>query len=618
MSVLHQTYPPYEVLVCDDGSTDDTEQVVRSIEDPRIRWINGPHSGRPAVPRNRGIDVCGGDWVAFLDSDDVWLPERLETQVSALSGTQLGAICSNAYREVGGVRVGILIHETRGILGFGDLVRDNKVVCSSMLVARQVLHRTGGFPESTALRVGEDFCLWMKVSKITPIGFVDEPLVIYRDEPLSSVRLGSPSLIQLRLHVLEEYMRWRIRQGAIRSFADLGAICLIRVLQVSKGCYFRLRSNLGRMRHSLLGSIERSIIPEPLSTVDADLQNPALQSPAVSVLLPMHNASAFVRSAVNSILEQSYVDFELIVVDDASTDGSCAVIDSIADRRIVRINFTENRGIVCALNAALEKAKGRYIARMDADDIALPDRLRQQVEFLDVHRDAALVGGWIEGFGNVRRRYVHRYPTSFDEIRATLLFSNPFAHPTVMMRRDRLDELKYLYSPETPYVEDWELWSRLVRVGTAANLPNVLLRYRIHAASSSRRFTALQRRSQRQLMRKIYSDSELPFRAVFVIGSPRSNRHWLLACHRYFTELLDAAAKHSQLNSLIFRRVLQDQLTLRLRSLVWFGLYPSWFFLTHALDDRPTMERIGGALRILILTNGRALVRFLRRVWPTE
>lgn len=229
LSVLNQTYHPFEILVCDDGSTDNTEAIVRSIPDPRIRWISGGHSGCPAIPRNRGIFASKGDLVAFLDSDDYWLPEKLETQLELMRNTGLQAVCTNAYRDLDGTITGLLISNVQKVLCFSDLVKDNKVVCSSMLINRSILLETEGFPEQEELRVGEDYCLWLRVSRLTPIAFAQKALVVYKDAPEISVRSYGPSADIQRRRALRGFLAWRKRHSPLSAFVDALVILAITI-----------------------------------------------------------------------------------------------------------------------------------------------------------------------------------------------------------------------------------------------------------------------------------------------------------------------------------------------------------------------------------------------------
>lgn len=188
-SALNQTCSPLEVLVCDDGSTDNSHDVIQSINDPRVTWIPGTHSGLPAVPRNRGIKESKGEWLAFLDSDDEWLPEKLEKQLSLLQKHNRKAACSNAYRFVHGKGIeGDLVEWKKESINFDDLLKLNHVICSSAIVHRSLFNEITGFSEKPELKAIEDYALWLFLTTKTDFAFVNESLLIYYDDPLNSIR----------------------------------------------------------------------------------------------------------------------------------------------------------------------------------------------------------------------------------------------------------------------------------------------------------------------------------------------------------------------------------------------------------------------------------------------
>ncbi|RMF48329.1 MAG: glycosyltransferase [Deltaproteobacteria bacterium] len=204
--------------------------------------------------------------------------------------------------------------------------------------------------------------------------------------------------------------------------------------------------------------------------------------PRVSVLMPCFNARPWLEEAVASVLGQSFDDFELLVVDDGSTDGSQDVVESFSDPRVRLIRHPKNLGIVAALNNGLEACKGDYVARMDADDICLPHRLARQVAFMDAHHEVVACGSWQESFGNGSAR-VWKSPQGHGEILSTLVFESCLYHPTMMIRRNVFSDQGIRYDERYRHAEDYELWSRLHDAGAFANLGEVLLRYRLHPQS---------------------------------------------------------------------------------------------------------------------------------------
>ncbi len=208
-SALQQTYPIWEVLVCDDGSTDDTHEIVKSIGDERVKWLPGEHMGRPAIPRNRGIKAATGEWLAFLDSDDKWDKYKVELQLACAEKHGTRAVCSNAHRFLPqqGI-VGCLLDCQKDVLTFEDLLVVNNVICSSAMIHRSLLPAVHGFPEEKELTALEDYALWLRVATQTGFTFVNQPLVTYRDSPNTSIRAHDQKPFVQRRHTFSNFLQW--------------------------------------------------------------------------------------------------------------------------------------------------------------------------------------------------------------------------------------------------------------------------------------------------------------------------------------------------------------------------------------------------------------------------
>jgi glycosyltransferase involved in cell wall biosynthesis len=201
-------------------------------------------------------------------------------------------------------------------------------------------------------------------------------------------------------------------------------------------------------------------------------------NPTITVLMPVYNGAMYLPEAIDSILQQTYEDFEFLIIDDGSMDQSVRIINSYDDPRIRLIKNERNLGLVSTLNKGIDLAKGEFIARMDCDDISLPERFEKQMALMSQHPEVGVCGGWIEYF--MGRVLVLKLPISDAEIKRTLPSDNPIAHPTVMMRTKVIKNLQVYYNPGYSHVEDYELWIRLAVVTCFANIPEVLLKYRIH------------------------------------------------------------------------------------------------------------------------------------------
>lgn len=214
--------------------------------------------------------------------------------------------------------------------------------------------------------------------------------------------------------------------------------------------------------------------------------------PIVTVLLPVYNGERYLREAVESILAQTLESFELLIVDDGSTDGTEAIYRSFTDPRIRVVRRENNAGLVSALNSVIDLIATKYVARMDADDVSLPDRLARQVAFLESRSDIAACGSWARELVDGRLRDVMRLPTG-EYLRQTAWRPVPIFHPTACLRTEVLRELRY--RADFIHAEDYDFWLRLCRLYRIDNVPNVLLHYRIHQASVSHAHPAPQRSS---------------------------------------------------------------------------------------------------------------------------
>ena len=197
--------------------------------------------------------------------------------------------------------------------------------------------------------------------------------------------------------------------------------------------------------------------------------------------MAVYNGGRFLSAAIESVLRQTFHDFEFIIVDDGSTDETGDVISRYAkaDDRIVLVS-QENRGQAAALNRGCGLARGEYIARMDADDVALPFRFEWQTSFLKDHPDTGLLGGAVQEIdarNNSLRKMV--FPTGDQEIRRREMQFNCFCHPTVMFRKSVFEETCG-YRPAFVHADDYDLWLRMAERQRVANLPEVILNYRTH------------------------------------------------------------------------------------------------------------------------------------------
>ena len=230
-------------------------------------------------------------------------------------------------------------------------------------------------------------------------------------------------------------------------------------------------------------------------------------APLVTVLLAVHDGEPYVGAAVASVLGQTVSDLELLVVDDASGDGTPEILEAVRDDRLRILRSDEQRGLAASLNRGLDEARGTYVARLDADDIARARRLELQLERIRSAPDVAIVGSAVMEIDAAwRLGPVHAMPAAPHEVRWAALFSSPFFHPSVLVERDLLERNGLRYDTSFGETEDYELWSRLLDVADGDNLREPLVLYRVHEEQASRRRHELQRELQLRVARGRISD----------------------------------------------------------------------------------------------------------------
>lgn len=200
-----------------------------------------------------------------------------------------------------------------------------------------------------------------------------------------------------------------------------------------------------------------------------------MHQPLVSVIMPVYNREKYVREAIESILNQTLSNLELLIVDDASTDNTRAVINSFKDIRITLFSLKENKGVSAAYNKGLRNARGLYIARMDSDDISMPDRLEKQLAYLENNPEFSVCGSWVK-FMNSENIIKHK--ESHDEIITEMLIKCPLSMGAVMFKKE--DLINYPLDENLRHGEDYELWSRVGWKVKMYNIQEPLLSYRTH------------------------------------------------------------------------------------------------------------------------------------------
>jgi len=222
-----------------------------------------------------------------------------------------------------------------------------------------------------------------------------------------------------------------------------------------------------------------------------------MSHPLVSIVMSAYNEAAHIREAIDSVLAQTYADFEFIIINDGSGDQTEAIIRSYTDPRIRYVANAHNLGLIDSLNKGLALANGTYIARMDADDICLPHRLERQVAFMEAHPAIGLSGAQLRIFGNAGGRM--SYPLTHEEIALHLLITSPFGNNVVIFRKALLHQHQLFFPKGYVHAEDYKCWTSWVAHTRTANLDEELVRYRAHAGSVSMKHRTLQRATRNRV-----------------------------------------------------------------------------------------------------------------------
>lgn len=262
--------------------------------------------------------------------------------------------------------------------------------------------------------------------------------------------------------------------------------------------------------------------------------------PLLSVVMGCYNNENTISDSINSILNQTFSDFEFIIIDDCSTDNTVSIIKSFNDKRINLIINDTNKGLGFSLNLGVNLSRGKYIARMDADDISVLSRFQKQINYLEHHPNIICLGTGAKKIGCISLFAKLFSPNiipacNYDKIKACLLMGTPFLHPSVMMNADLLKKYGLNYDPKFRRAQDYELWTRMIWMGKVANIRTKLIYYRyspqqasnIHADEQAILSKTMYNRMFYRLLGRPLSDEEVKTHTLFVRKSKLSSKEFL-------------------------------------------------------------------------------------------
>lgn len=520
-SILAQTFTDWEFIIVNEfGSNAAATGILKeyAAKDARVRVLQNQTRLGIAESLNVGIRAGKGEYIARMDGDDISGPERLQKQVEYL----------DAHPDVGLLG----IHPTV----FGEEHWDwyteyePEQIAANALFFLPCLHPTvmmrksvleeHGLLYNPEYRCTEDYDLFERILQHTKAGNLDDQeLFHYRRYPTAATYANLSKGIEIYQCVMKRAFE---RMGLAFSEEELRLLCIHLGCHGIKGK--ELLRKMGQLdllmkRIMQVNMRERRIDMDALfktlhkrwehmwdsdilpgygwEDVPQDIRNCYTRSifshetwakkfrltedsvPTVTVLMPVHNGEKYLYESIKSIQDQTYTDWELLIVNDASTDDTVMVIEEYQKRddRIRLLTNEQNLRIARTLNRGMLEARGKYIARMDDDDISLPTRIEKQVAIMESHPEISVVGTWQRHFGT--NDWIHCPPETPAEMQAALLFKCEACHSTIMLRRDDFVQNELFYDPNF-LSEDYELWTRASRTLKFYTIQEILGEYRLN------------------------------------------------------------------------------------------------------------------------------------------
>jgi glycosyltransferase involved in cell wall biosynthesis len=540
----------HEIVVGEDNSSDATRDILleyAAAHPGKIRPIL--RDANVGVIRNffSTLGECRGEYVALLEGDDYWTSDqKLRTQVEFLDAHPDYVICfHNAvghYQDGRKPDFNYVRADQAETMELADLLVENVIpTCSAMYRRSAMLLPPPDWVYGLKMA---DYPLHALTAQRGKIGYINQVMGLYRIhaggvytqlEAVSRLQ-HSVRCFKCLVRGLEPRYRGAVRRNLARRLWRLGfeyesrgqRMLAMRTLLSSIGAspftgtpsLRNKASVLARVAapktHHRIASGYGSVFGRKVADANTPTGRPAAgtKEPRVSIVIPVYNAQKYIVDAVESMLAQTFGDFECIVVDDGSTDRTAQLLERLAERDSrVRPLHVPHGGIVEALNAGIDVARGDLVARMDADDVALPARLEEQVRYMDSHPEVVALGSkvmLVDPYNSPL--WEIEVKTEHQEIDKELMCGNGWAlfHPTSIIRRKALIQVGK-YRPEYQWSEDIDVFLRLAEVGKLANLPTSTLRYRQHFASVNRTKLELQVKRVERLLADAYRRRGIPF-----------------------------------------------------------------------------------------------------------
>ena len=514
-SILVQTFKDWELIaIIEAESTDDSAEILKSYaeRDDRFTIIENETRLGISSSMNIGLARARGEYIARMDADDISLPSRLERQVRFLE--------ENPDIDLCGVKAQIF-----GSKSFDwKLETDSEQISANILFYSPCIHptimmRTDFLKQhhityADDYRASEDYDLFAKVCEKGKISNVDQVLFLYRLMNNNATFKNNDTGLVLykdimkrqfnrlgldfsadEMELLSPHGSWEgLDNNQILDRFIYLDVLLKKILKANERQKLYSREALLKTLHKRFTESFNKLIWQDLDTKNINevykhsiFSGTALtvkpdkavsDGPLVSILMPTYNSERYIWETVKSVLEQDYTNFEFLIINEfGNLDDSKFITEIFDDARIRFIQNEERLGLAESLNAGIRIADGKYIARIDADDTAHRERIRRQVEYMEQHPGCGVCGSWQYHFGR-DTDMIHKTPVSSSDIEAELIYNCEMCHSTLMLRKDVFLQHQLFFDPDCA-AEDYELWTRAIRVTEFANIPEVLGDYRI-------------------------------------------------------------------------------------------------------------------------------------------
>ena len=561
-SALSQSYESREIIVVDDGSIDQTREILQPYRD-RIRYVYQPNQGAAAA-RNYGVKFAKGEFVIFLDADDFFLPDLLQSQVACFSADPAIDIVVCGWQlvnEGGEAYSTIRLWNYLPQLSLEAWLMWRPVLPSATMYRRDRLIEVGGFRGE--FFPAEDVDLMLRLSLVgCRSSWLQQVGVCYRQHSQAITQNINKQVDRLEA-VYKQFFARADLPDAVQQLESRTYYHLI----VWLAWRFYFVGNFSKMSEYL----QQSLVYSPFSAGQA-IENwievfansssayghefssyklsqltewqqllqtgIAIKPPRVSVIIPTFNNAKFILQAVESVLQQTYRDYELLVIDDGSTDETRSILQPYQDR--IRYLYHENRGVSAARNRGLYLARGEFVALLDGDDYFLPEKLAQQTAVFDANPGVGIVNSGfrvVSHQGNVLADMQWWHGLEELSLETWLLYKPVL--PSAMMFR--LDWLKRVggFDRRFPPAEDLDITFRLALAGCeAAWLPQVTICYRLHDTSASSQSTPKMAQSVEAVLTNLFARDDLPEQVRNLEARSRYQVYVWLAWRLYQTDHL--------------------------------------------------------------------------------